>query len=123
MDPARLAYFSSGYASAFLPALMGWDTSKNVKASVLYYGVIIPTMGLKLRPDTVLQWVKVGMRTYLTKHYPAMTQAISSYRDQGNPIEVVELPNSSPFFDWKQLDAESAAALEKTLVFLEKSLR
>lgn len=62
------------------------------------------------------------MGTYLTKHHPAMEQVVKGYGDQGNPIDVIELPKSYPFFDWKQLDAESAAALEKTLIFLEKNL-
>lgn len=123
MDPKRQAYFCPGYACAFLPFVAGLPSSNNVKALVLYYGAITPEMGLRLRPDIALLWAKVGMGSYLTKHYPAMVKEIQAYKDQGNPVEIIDMPNSYPYFDWKQLDAESASVLERTLVFLENHLR
>ncbi len=123
MDSSKQAYFCTGYSSAILPAMTSWESEKHLRALIGYYTFWRPDQGVKLRPDVAFQLVRVGKGWYITQGDKFMVPLVEKLKAAGNPVEVVDMPNSLPFFDWKQLDTEAAGVLEKTLTFLEKHLK
>lgn len=123
MEPTRQAYFVSGYASAFLPALTSWESSKQMKVLIAYYSFWMPSQNVKIGPDVAFQLARVGKGWYITQGDKFMLRLVEQLKAAGNPVDVIDLPNSLPFFDWKQFDAEAAAALDRTLTFMAEHLK